>query len=341
MKILIIKLGALGDVLRTTFIARGFKEKYTNCTIFWLTKESAASMLQGNEYVDHIVTWKEREQLADENFDWVISLDDEEEPCSFATQLKTKKLQGAYIDEKNKIKYTKDVEAWFGMGILRPEERGGKKRADELKKENRKTFQEIYADMFDLPKSTNARPILNLTMQELTYGQELLEGYNITTEEKVIGVNTGAANRWLLKFLTIEKSAELCNLLKKKYPKSKILILGGVDERERNRQIKALCPDKNIINVEPVEDIRRFASILNMCNTVITSDSLALHLALALRKYTVVFFGPTSPWEIEMFGLGKKVYKESDCLCCYKQTTEKKPSCIDLVTAKDIVAAVE
>ncbi|MEK6867456.1 MAG: hypothetical protein AABX98_01400, partial [Nanoarchaeota archaeon] len=42
-----------------------------------------------------------------------------------------------------------------------------------------------------------------------------------------------------------------------------------------------------------------------------------------------------------MFGLGEKVYKESDCLCCYKKTTEKKPSCIDLVTPQDILEAVE
>ncbi|MEK6921011.1 MAG: hypothetical protein AABX82_03955, partial [Nanoarchaeota archaeon] len=283
MKILIIKLGALGDVLRTTFVARGLKQKYSedgksNCTISWLTKESPAGMLRGNEYVDQIICWKEREQLLKEQFDWVISLDDEKEPCIFAAQLNTKKLQGAYMDQENKRSYTKDVEAWFAMGILRPEEEGGKARADQLKKENRKTFQEIYAEMFDLPKNVNAKPILNLTMQELIYGKNFLEKYNITEKNKVIGVNTGAADRWLLKIFTVEKAAELCNLLKEKYNDSKILILGGPDEIERNKQIKALCPNQDIINVEPVADIRLFASMLNICNVVVTSDSLALHL---------------------------------------------------------------
>ena len=343
MKILIIKLGALGDVLRTTFVARGLKEKYgsSNCTIIWVTKEIAAGMLKGNSYIDKVVGWKEREQLLKEQFDWIISLDDEEEPCLFAAQLNTKKLQGAYMNKDNKRCYTKDVEAWFAMGILRPEEEGGKTRADELKKENRRTFQEIYAEMFDLPKNVNAKPILNLTTEELLYGQNILEKYNISEKDKVIGINTGAADRWLLKIFTIEKTAELCNILKEKYKESKVLILGGPDEIERNKQIKELCPNQDIINVEPVANICLFASILNICDLVVTSDSLALHLSLALDRQTIVFFGPTSPWEIEMFGRGKKIYKESDCLCCYKKTTDTKPSCIDLVTPQDILEAAE
>ncbi len=343
MRILIIKLGALGDVLRTTFVARGLKQKYgkSNCTIFWLTKEAAAGMLKQNEYIDCIIGWKEREQLLEEYFDWVISLDDEEEPCTFVTRLKTKRLQGAYMSQENTRKYTKDVSAWFDMGILLPEEVGGKPRADQLKKENRKTFQEIYTEMFELPKNVDTKPILNLTMEELMYGQNFLKEQNITEKNKVIGINTGAADRWLLKIFTVEKTAEVCNSLKEKYKDSKILILGGPDEIERNKQIKALCPNQDIINVEPVPDIRLFASVLNICNLIVTSDSLALHLSLAQNKQTIVFFGPTSPWEIEMFGLGEKVYKESDCLCCYKKTTDKIPSCIDLVTPKDILEAGE
>jgi heptosyltransferase-2 len=343
MKILIIKLGALGDVLRTTFVARGLKQKYgkNNCTIFWLTKEGAAGMLKQNEFIDYIIGWKEREQLLKEHFDWVLSLDDEEEPCTFVTRLSTKRLQGAYMDKENTRKYTKDVAGWFGMGILRPEKLGGKERADELKKENRKTFQEIYMEMFELPKNVDTKPILNLTVEELMYGQNFLKQHNITEKNKVIGVNTGAADRWLLKIFTIEKTAELCNTLKERYKESKILILGGPDEIERNKEIKALCPNQDIINVEPVADICLFASILNICNLIVTSDSLALHLSLAQNKQTIVFFGPTSPWEIEMFGLGEKVYKESNCLCCYKKTTDKRPSCIDLVTPKDIFEAGE
>ncbi len=333
MKILIIKLGALGDVLRTTFIARGLKEKYTCCTIIWLTKESAAEILQNNEYIDTIILWNNHQNLLNHEFDWVISLDDEQDVCEFAAKLKTKKLQGTYINAEGKRMYTTDVEAWFGMGLLRPEEKGGKTRADELKKLNRRTFQEIYAEMFSV-QGCNTQPILNLTYDELIYGQQCLDTYNINTTEQIIGINTGAASRWLLKSMSIEKTAVICNELAKH---AKVLILGGLDEIERNLKIKALCPSANVIPIKPTNKIREFASIMNLCDLVITADTLALHISLALNKQTIVFFGPTSPWEIEMFGLGEKIYKESDCLCCYKQTTEAKPNCTDLIKEQDIL----
>ncbi len=333
MNILIIKLGALGDVLRTTFVARGLKEKYPQCTITWLTKKSAIDILLNNSYIDTIIAWGDHTSLVSQEFDWVISLDDEQEVCTFATQLKTKKLQGAYCTSEGKRVYTDDVDAWFGMGLLRSEEKGGKPKADELKKLNRKTFQEIYAHMFGI-QGRNTQPILNLTLDELQYGQQILEPHNIQPTEKIVGINTGAASRWLLKSINIEKTAEICNELAKS---AKVLILGGFDEVERNQKIKILCPSNNVIVIPPTPSIRQFASILQVCDLIITADTLALHISLALGKKTIAFFGPTSPWEIEMFGLGEKIYKETPCLCCYKQTTDAKPSCIDVIKSEDII----
>ena len=41
MKILIVKTGALGDVVRSTFLAQALKQKYKGCEIYWLTSEKA------------------------------------------------------------------------------------------------------------------------------------------------------------------------------------------------------------------------------------------------------------------------------------------------------------
>ncbi len=337
MRILIIKLGALGDVLRTTFIAKGLKEKYQNATISWLTKKNAQEILTNNEYIDRIVTWDNRDSLLEENYDWVISLDDEEEVCAFARRIETKRLQGAYM-ENGKRKYTQNVDAWFGMGLLRPEEQGGKKEADRLKALNRKTFQEIYASMFDIKQVSSTRPVLNLTLEELQYGQSIVKNSSIPSTNVIIGINPGAGIRWELKMLSIEKTAAVCNELAK-LPNVTILLLGGLDERERNQQIKKNCPGENVLFIEPTASIREFASIITLCNCIITADSLALHVSHALAKYTIAFFGPTSPWEIETFGTGVNIYKESDCLCCYKKTTEKSPSCIERISPEDLLHA--
>lgn len=342
MKILIIKLGALGDVLRTTFVARGLKEKYgLQSQITWLTKQNAASLLLNNPYVDKIVTWEQRDVLLKEEYDLAIALDDEEEVCAFAAQWKekTKRFQGAYQDNNGKRRYTKDVEQWFGMGILRPEEEGGKEKADVLKTANRKTFQEIYAKMFDI-NGTETKPLLFLTGEELQWEQEYFKQHHIPEKNKIIGINSGAGARWMLKMISKEKIAVVCRELVKN-KKNTLLLLGGIDEEERNKAIKGMCPEENILFIKPTEDIRKFASMINRCDLLVTTDSLALHVGLALDKKTLAYFGPTSPWEIEMFGRGKKIYKESDCLCCYKKTTETNPSCIDRLMPEDIINPAE
>jgi ADP-heptose:LPS heptosyltransferase len=86
--------------------------------------------------------------------------------------------------------------------------------------------------------------------------------------------------------------------------------------------------------------VRHFAALVAACTLVITGDTLAMHLALALGRRTVVLFGPTSAAEIELYGLGEKVLPPMDCLSCYKQTCNFVPNCMDLITTTVVEAAV-
>ncbi|MCX7610459.1 MAG: lipopolysaccharide heptosyltransferase family protein, partial [Ignavibacterium sp.] len=54
-KILIIKLDAVGDVLRTTSILPGLKEKYPQGHITWLTRENAKEIFYNNNFVDRVL----------------------------------------------------------------------------------------------------------------------------------------------------------------------------------------------------------------------------------------------------------------------------------------------
>ena len=71
--------------------------------------------------------------------------------------------------------------------------------------------------------------------------------------------------------------------------------------------------------------MRHFAALLGHCDVVVTGDTLAMHLALALGRRTVVLFGPTSAAEIELYGLGEKVVPDMACLSCYKNELRFRP----------------
>ena len=55
MKLLIIKTAAIGDVLRTTSILPGLKEKYKDVSITWLVAKKAYGIIRTNPFIQRIV----------------------------------------------------------------------------------------------------------------------------------------------------------------------------------------------------------------------------------------------------------------------------------------------
>src|SRR6266542_513781 len=53
-KILIIKLDASGDVLRTTSILPSLKSKYPGSSITWITKSRSYPLLKDNKFIEEI-----------------------------------------------------------------------------------------------------------------------------------------------------------------------------------------------------------------------------------------------------------------------------------------------
>lgn len=325
MKILIIKLGAIGDVLRTTSILAGLKDKYHPESMDWVTSEPGKEVLLNNQLINRIFTWEERESLG--SYDLVVSLEDDFEACELASSIDSKKLLGSFTQDK-KITYTPS--AWFDMSAI---SKFGLEAANVLKQKNRKTFQQHMTELL----SIKAGPyIFNLSPEEVEYGQRFIRELGIGKREKVVGMNTGAGKRWQLKALSIEKTIDLVKGLEKKLGIVS-LILGGEEEKERNEIISKETGMPN----GGLHSLRNFAGVVNQCRLIVSSDSLAMHFALALRKKLVVFFGPTSPAEIELYGLGTKVYPKMDCLVCYNKKCDKNPNCMDLLTVEGLFEAAK
>ncbi|MFL6500015.1 MAG: glycosyltransferase family 9 protein [Candidatus Udaeobacter sp.] len=134
MNVLIVKLGAAGDVVRTTTVLRRLSQ------ITWLTDEKNTVLLQGVKEGLKCVSWEQRDQTKGTPYDLVINLEDTHEVGSFLELLEYKQLFGAYVDSRNCLTYTDDARSWFDLGIL---SRYGKEKADELKYENRRSYQEL------------------------------------------------------------------------------------------------------------------------------------------------------------------------------------------------------
>jgi heptosyltransferase-2 len=135
VKVLIVKLGATGDVVRTTPLLRRMVADFT-----WLTAPINVVLLKGIAKDLRCFSWDDREKVCDTQYDLIINLEDETEVGAFVNQVPHMKLFGAYLDSGNVMRYTDDSRGWFDLSLISMH---GREEADRLKYQNRRTYQDL------------------------------------------------------------------------------------------------------------------------------------------------------------------------------------------------------
>jgi ADP-heptose:LPS heptosyltransferase len=135
MEILIIKLGATGDVVRTTTLLQSLNGEVT-----WLTDPKNVVLLQDLPKAVRCFSWLERNSCQDRTYDLVINLEDTLDVAIFVSTLDCLRFWGAKLGPNDTVTYTDDSIAWFDLSIISLH---GRHQADKLKLENRSTYQEL------------------------------------------------------------------------------------------------------------------------------------------------------------------------------------------------------
>lgn len=291
MKIAIIKFGALGDVVRTTPILQGIKEKYPESEITWITIPIVKEILQGNSLINKILT---QEDDLSEKFDILFSLDVDKEPSSLASKINADKKYGFFDMEGFPASFNSEAEYYLNTVF-----------DDQLKIENRKTVQEMFFDICDL--EYKKQPIsININEQAKQNIDNFLEENNLKGK-KIVGFNSGSGSRWPSKAWHPEKIKECIKKLKEK--DYEIILLGGPEEIESMEKLKEELDNEGIkiYGKNTSNSLQDFFALINACDKIICADTLAAHVALGLKKPTIELFFCTPPWEIESYKTGKKI----------------------------------
>jgi heptosyltransferase-2 len=127
-----------------------------------------------------------------------------------------------------------------------------------------------------------------------------------------LGLNLSAGKRWPAKRLPLAEAVKLVVLLKA--TGVGMILLGGKDDFAYLEVIAKStgCP------ILPEIPLGLFAAVVGRLQEIISSDSLALHLAIAQAVPSVSFYAPTSAAEINTFGFGIKVLSTAADYCSYK-----------------------
>ena len=141
MHTLIIKLGATGDVVRTSTLLNRLCPGVT-----WVTAAKNLSYVDGLNGV-RALTWEGREAALDTRYDLIINLEDTEDTAAFGGTAHrgddSTRVFGAQMGADGRLGYSDDARGWFDLSLI---SRFGRERADQLKLENRRTYQDLVFD---------------------------------------------------------------------------------------------------------------------------------------------------------------------------------------------------
>ena len=328
---MIIKLAAVGDVLRTTPLLEGLKAKYPSSFITWLTDPESAELLRFSRPIDVLLPYSLESivRLKAERPDVVICLDKEPRATALASQ----------IDAKERFGFK-----WSPEGVLMPENELADYAFrlgydDELKfRQNEKTYQEMIFEVCGLDYERPYEYVLDLPEEVSRKARTSANELGIGRDDVVVGLNTGAGAVFATKVWPEEHFVELARLLRERLGVIPLL-LGGPLEVERNRRIAEECRGA-AIDAGCGHSLTDFAGLVAGCDLVVSADTLAMHLAIGARRPVVVLMGPTCAAEIELYGRGTKMSADASCAPCYRQTCDKGHVCMKGISAEDVFDAV-
>lgn len=330
-RILIIKTGALGDVLRTTTLLSELKLRFPEAHITWLTATSAVPLLANNPGIDTLLDFTNQNIgfLKSENFDFLINLEKEKEPLALSNDISAGQKAGYKATQWNTATvYNLESVYALRLGI-----------SDKLKFFiNTKSYPQIICEMAGLDFH-RCSYILNLSERG---NQRKNEIYSLIPAEKkhlpIIALNTGCGDVFKTKQWTVEGwSATASRLIQSE--NYNVILLGGKAETALNTQI--LNSNPGLINTGVDNTLEEFIGIVDACDILVSSDSLGMHIGIARNKKVVALFGSTSHQEIDLFDNGKKIITDFSCSPCYLKSCDKNPTCMEAMSSDKVCDAIE
>lgn len=317
-RILIIKLGAAGDVIRTTPLLRRLKVAFPRAEITWLTYSPACVP---SCWVDNTLDFNLANMvwLEQQRFDWLINLDKDREAIALVERIAAGKKSGFRMNAFGKC---------VPMGQAAEEAKWQTGLWDDVNKLNRLNYmEEIFA-------------ICGYTFNGEEYILDVKENnlHKIKGSKTVVGLNTGCGARWITRLWPDAYWTELAKMLiSRNYD---VVFLGGPPEDEKNRSLAA----ESGASYYGTMELDNFYGLVNQCDVVVTQVTMAMHVAIALKKYLVLMNNIFNRNEFFLYNHGTIVEPNLDCLGCFKQRYNercKSANCMEMITPSRIMAALE
>lgn len=324
-RVLLIVLGGLGDVLRSTSLLPGIHRRWPGAAVTWLTSPEAAPLLDNLPLLRRVITLDETTGalLGALDFDVALCPEKSLRAGSLMMAARAHEKLGFAVDGRGAIvALNPEAEHLFRLGL------------DNQAKffDNQRSAQDLMAEALTLPWERD-RYVIVLTDEERRLAREERQVAGVADDELLVGWSTGASPGFPYKQLALDDQAQLMldvwRDLRRKDRVRFVLLGGGPADGRRNRILLEELRDRGVpAHASPTDQgLRRGLAAVTGCDLVVSGDSLGLHLAIGMRRPVVAWFGLTSHQEIDLYGSGVRVLSEVTCRPCWRRSCEVPDKC--------------
>ncbi len=348
-KILVIRSGAIGDVIMTTPLLKSLRKHYPSAEIIYLVGDWSKKIIAGNKNLDRIISFP----------DSVIYQKDIKGTLNLIRQLRKEKIDLAFILDKSYhwsvLAYLSNIKRRIGFNRTGPNGDEGFANNLNINFDGSKNELDYYLDLAKIVgikvQTEDEKTEIFLSEKDELFAQEFAEKNKLSP--KTIGLVPGGAKNpgqeLDLKRWPVEHFITLIKLLLKNQPNSNLILFGGPGDKEVSERIHSALQEqkintKNIIDIIGKTSLHETAALMRKCQIIVTPDSGPLHIAATGQAKVVALFGPTpahrfAPKSALIFQNKPSSKPINSCPCYdvygnYKKCTS--PTCMNSITPEQI-----
>lgn len=338
-KILVVRLSAVGDVIRTLPAVKAIKEFNPSTSITWMVEEPSKALVESQPEIDEVILFPRQrwsEGIKSLQRLWRTT----QEVLAFVKRLREMRFD-LVLDFHGILK--SGLISFFSgsrqrIGFDRRSSREGNFLFSNIRVSLPRGRISRFERNFSLLRGMGLEvqpkgyPLF-IPLEDREYIKAFFEKLSPPMRKPSIAIHPGTSPKTLYKRWPPDKYAHLADRLVREL-RATVLFTWGPDELEWVKRIQGQMKESSLIGPQTTS-LTRLGEVYRYCDLFIGGDTGPMHVASMMGIPVVVIYGPTDPIVNEPFGLHRKVFKEVGCNPCRDRSC-KSLKCLEAVSVEDV-----
>jgi lipopolysaccharide heptosyltransferase I len=341
-KFLILRLGAVGDVIRTLPAVKALKNYYPSSHIAWVVEEPSQALLESQPEIDEVILFHRKR--------WTDGIKSPREmrrtageALGFITDLRRRGFD-TVLDFHGILK--SGLISFFSgapkrIGFDRRSIKEGNFLFSNVKVQLQEERVSRYQRNFGLLKGIGLkvngfRQSLHIPQKDQEYVESFFNGLSIPANSPLIAIHPGTSLKTFYKRWMANQYSQLADRLIREL-RASVIFTWGPEELRWVEDIQKEMKEVSILGPK-TESLTQLGEVYRRCDLYVGGDTGPMHIASFMGIPVVVIYGPTDPIVNEPLGQHRKVRKEVGCNPCRNRSC-KELTCLKAITVEDVFKA--